>query len=150
MRVRSSLCLVVLSLVGTACRQPGVKATGRAHVVMDSEEDSSWVGTCEYTLSTRWATRLPHVVRMDNLSGEDAIVLSASGALRSGETRLPMEGRRRIQGLALDGSTVRGSLQGTVYVSRSGDSTVIVLRGQRTHRDTVPLTAECRIGPISR
>ncbi len=134
--------VIVLSLVASACTKPGVRATGTAEVRWGGAEPTSWTGTCRYSVETRWSTSLPHILRLENADGE-ALVVQSSERLADGRSEVAGAGEGSIQGLAMDGATVSGSLHGTLDVSSSGDSTYIRISGVRTHRESVPFEARC-------
>jgi hypothetical protein len=108
-----------------------------------------WNGSCLYEVQTRWATALPHIIRLNADSAEWSIVISGPDDLPEGRTALSATGEGGFQGLVLEGATVRGSLMGTLEVTRHSDSSFIDLVGMKAHRDTVPLRATCRLGPIA-
>jgi hypothetical protein len=97
---------------------------------------------------TRWATPLPHVVR---LSADDApwsIQISRRRAFPTGRSTLSTTGAGDVRGIVLEGNTVRGAVLGDLEVSRTGDSTLIRIAGTKAYRDTVPLEATCRLGSL--
>lgn len=136
--------LFVLSLVASACTKPGTKATGSAEVRWGGAEPTAWTGTCRYSVETRWSTSLPHILRLENADGE-ALVIQSSERFSDGRSDVAGAGEGSIQGLAMDGATVSGSIHGTLDVSGSGDSTYIRISGVRSHRETVPFDAKCRL-----
>jgi hypothetical protein len=93
-------------------------------------------------VQTRWATALPHILRLESDSGE-ALVIQSPDRYQSGQINFPGSGDRSIQGRAMDGATVAGALSGTLDVSQADDSTRIDIAGVRTKRETVPFDASC-------
>ena len=132
-----------LVLLITSCTRPGVRGEGRARVEWAGE--APWNGRCVYLVATRWATELPHVLRMEDEGSDGALVISSRRPFQVGATRIPRTGGSALQGIAMDGSTVRGALEGTLDVSEQADSTTFVLQGIRAYRDTVSFRARCRI-----
>ena len=133
----------------TACTMPGERARGRAEAAWGDPPSVRWTGSCAYEVQTRWATSLPHIVRLASDSDEWSVVLSSARRLPVGRTPLSPPGERGAQALVLEGATVRGAVQGAVQLSRRADSTFLEIEGTKVYRDTVPLQAACRLGPSS-
>jgi hypothetical protein len=147
-RVKNGIWLLVIGLSVSSCEKPGLRGDGTS-VVVAGEAAIRWEGTCEYSVSTRWATALPHVLRLQDESSRSAIVISRRSAWSAGRTEFPTGENRALLGLALDGATVDGGILGSLEISRSGDSLFAVVHGHIAGRDTVPLEASCRIGPLT-
>jgi hypothetical protein len=108
-----------------------------------------WSGSCVYEVQTRWATALPHIIRLTADSSEWSIVFSGPGRFPEGRITLSPTGEGGTQGLVLEGATVRGAVLGALEVTRRSDSTFVDVVGTKAYQDTVPLEAVCRLGPIS-
>lgn len=145
-RVAAVLALALLA----SCTRPGPRAHGTAEVSWDGPDGGQWSGGCTYSVLTRWSTSLPHIIRIEEEQGERSVVLQSRRSFPEGRTDIPSTSGQEIQGLAMDGASVIGSLQGTLTVSVVADTTRVDFDGQRMHRDTVPLRARCRLGPSPR
>lgn len=148
-QMRRRILAILGAIALSACSRPGPREQGRAHAEWGVSESTRWSGTCLYSTRTRWATTLPHIVRLSADDSEWAIVLSARRRLSTGRLELSPTGERGVQGIVFEGGTVRGSVLGTLHVARRVDSTFIDLVGVLAYRDTVPLEATCRLGPIA-
>ena len=138
------VCLVALD----ACTPPGPRERGRGEAAWGGTPPIRLSGPCVYEVQTRWATALPHIVRLTDDTSEWSIVLSGSSRFGEGRTDLSPTGEGGSQGLVLEGATVRGTVLGALDVSRHSDSTFIEFVGVKAYRDTVRLEAACRLGPI--
>ncbi len=139
----------VATVVLGACTPPGTLGEGQADGTWGREE-APWTGVCRYERQTRWSTNLPFLLRLDEEPGERALVLQSNRDFPEGRSGIPTEGRTEILGLALDGHTVIGSLEGTLEVTRRGDSTGYVVRGMSVRREAVPVLGRCTLGPPPR
>ena len=146
--MRRPILAIICTIAVGACSGPGPREQGQAQAEWGDSESTRWTGTCLYSTKTQWATGLPHVVRLSADDSELAIVLSAPQQLSTGRTELSPTGEGGVQGIVFDGGTVLGSVLGSLQVTRRADSTFIDLNGALAHRDTVPLEAACRLGPI--
>ncbi len=140
--------LLVASVL-SSCEKPGVRGEGTSAVIVGGEAATRWTGTCRYSVQTRWSTGLPHILRLDDEHSTSSIVISARRPWTSGRAEFPVGEDRAILGLALDGSTVDGGILGSIEIFRVGDSLFAVVEGQIAGRDTVPLEASCRVGPLT-
>ncbi len=131
-----------------ACTRPGPREQGSGEAAWEGSPPTSWRGSCTYEVQTRWATALPHIVRLVADTSEWSIVLSGPRRFPDGQVELSPTGTGGIQGLVLDGATVRGAVLGTLDVMSRSDSTFISIVGTKAYRDTVPLAAACRLGPL--
>lgn len=136
-----------MGLTVAACEQPGVRGEGTATVVLAGDVVTEWTGTCRYSVQTRWATALPHILRLEDDSSQASLVISGRKAWSAGRMDLSEGVGRPILGIAMQGSTVEGRILGSVEISLAGDSTFAEARGRIAGRDTVPLEAWCRLGP---
>lgn len=107
---------------------------------------------------------MPHEIRLDADSGTWAIRISSDRSLATGTNVLSRQSAERLVGHVIEdvpmGSVegeadhgwrvqhVRGAIEGTLEVSRNGDSTFVTITGQSVLRDTVPLRAHCRMRTI--
>jgi hypothetical protein len=139
------VCLVALD----ACTPPGPREHGSGEAEWDGRPPMRWSGSCVYEVQTRWATALPHIIRLTADSSEWSIVLSGSRRFPVGRITLSPTGEGGTQGLVLEGATVRGAVLGALEVTRRSDSTFVDVVGTKAYQDTVPLEAVCRLGPIS-
>lgn len=142
--------MLVLCLFGASCAEPGPRGDGISEVTVAGDNPIAWSGTCLYSVQTRWATRLPHILRLDDNLSDRALVISGSKKWTAGRLEFRSGGGPGILGLAFQGSVVEGSLLGSLEVLRAGDSTFFAARGFLAARDTAPLTAACRLGPLDR
>jgi hypothetical protein len=140
-----ALAIVVLG----ACAPPGTLGEGQADGTWGREE-APWTGGCRYERQTRWSANLPFILRLDEEPGERALVLQSNRDFPEGRSSIPAEGRTEILGLAFDGHTVIGSLEGTLEVTRRGDRTGYVVRGMSVRREAVPVLGRCTLGPPPR
>ena len=131
-----------------ACTRPGLREQGSGEAAWEGSPPTRWRGSCAYEVQTRWATSLPHIVRLVADASDWSIVFSAPRRFAEGRVELSPTGTGGIQGLVLDGATVRGAVLGTLEVTRRSDSTFVSIVGTKAYRDTVPLAASCRLGPI--
>jgi hypothetical protein len=145
---RFSTALVVVSgLVLAACDAPGLRAEGRAEATWGSRPAVSWTGICRYEVQTRWASNLPHIVVLTAEDADWSIRISGRRSPPNGRVTLSPGGEGDFQALVMSGSTVVGSVLGTLETSRRADSIRIEVRGRKVYRDTVPLQATCRMEP---
>lgn len=129
-----------------ACARPGPRSQGEGEASWGG--DPPWSGPCVYEVQTRWATPLPHIIRLTEGGGERSLVLQGRRRFPSGSTVLSPAGAGGIQGLVLEGATVRGAVLGTLVVTHRADSTFVDIAGTKAYRDTVPLEAGCQLGPV--
>lgn len=108
-----------------------------------------WTGSCGYEVHTRWSTQLPHVIRLVADTLEWSIVISGPRRFPEGRTELTPAGSGGVQGVVLEGNTVRGAVLGALDVNRRSDSTFVTIAGTKARRDTVALNAACRLAPIT-
>jgi hypothetical protein len=139
------VCLIALA----ACSRPGPREQGRGEAAWGGGPLVRWSGSCTYEVQTRWASTLPHIIRLTADSAEWSIVFSGPRRFPTDRIRLSSTGEGGFQGLVLEGATVRGAVLGALQVTRRSDSTFIDVVGAKAHRDTVPLEAACRLSPIS-
>ena len=140
---------MVLLLCLTACTRPGLRGEGRGEARWDDRPAVDWTGSCTYEVQTLWSTTLPHVLRLAADDSDWSIVISGPGRFPEGRNELSPVGEGRIQGLVLDGGMGQGSVFGSIDVSRRADTTTVDIVGMKAYRDTVPLEATCRLGPVS-
>lgn len=142
--------LVMVCLVASdACTPPGPREQGRGEAAWDGRPPIRWSGPCVYEVQTRWASALPHIIRLVADTSEWSIVVSGSNGFPEGRTVLSPIGEGKTQGLVLEGATVRGTVLGALEVARGSDSTFISIVGTKAYRDTVSLEAACRLGQLS-
>lgn len=144
---RVLLAPLALGLVTASCTKPGPRGDGRATVSMGGPAPVEWEGPCVYSIATRWATSVPHGLRLSDDKSDWSVVISSRRRFASGRTKFRDGAGRGIIGVVFDGNTVRGSVRGTLDLKRVGDSTFVEIAGTRTHQDTVALQAACRLGP---
>ncbi len=109
---------------------------------------TSWSGPCVYTVHTRWASNLPHELRLRGDDTELWATISSRRGYRPGSSELQSTGMGDLQGLVQDGGTVVGSLMGLLEVVQVGDSTFFSLSGRTERLDTIPFRMACRLGSV--
>lgn len=143
---RPSLMLL-WALTFASCAKPGVRSEGRGGASWEGSPHTSWEGDCVYDVQTRWASTLPHVIRLMSDDGRWSVVVSSSRSFARGRSELRPTGQGGVQGLVMDGATVRGALLGTLEWSTTPDSTLVTVVGTKVYRDTVGFRASCRLSP---
>jgi len=145
-RVATLLALALAS----ACVQPGPRAVGTGEGRWGGDPPAAWEGACVYDVTTKWAASYNHVIELGATDGDERITLARSRAWREGTWALETAAAdREVIGTAWEGNTVVGAIRGELRIREAGDSLFAELVGVRVHRDTVPLTATCRLGPIA-
>ncbi len=132
-----------LTITCLGCEKPGVRGTGIAAATVGA--GAEWTGPCEYSVETRWSSRLRHILRLRATEGSASIVLQSRRAWSQGRRDFSDEANRTLLGLVLDGATVEGGIIGSLIVREAPDSLIVDVSGRMAGRDTAPLVAQCRV-----
>lgn len=154
----------MLALAALSCTEPGPRAKGSGSVRIGGEQPRSWSAPCVYARHTRWQRSLPHVIRV----GEDrgwALEISANRRFRPGRyvlAREPADGSDALVAFlaedvpvgAAEGEsdaggfsrTIRGTVTGSLEISRDGDSIRVSVQGESGLTGSAPIRATCAMG----